>query len=456
MYVARVVSRFDPAHALRLVDDILRPTAQRGGTLLSRQQMLRHLAGHATFELGTVLARADSSSAGQAGRMLDEIEGVIRSMIREEPASVASVVTRLAEAVASTDPARADRIARIAPSLDARASAVARAAVVVANTDPVQADQMARAITRLTDQLTRPIAQRARSARPWWRLKHKKSRPEVPTAPRPEHRDSTKLWAARAMAEVAAAMAESNPHRPWPPDITDYESTITAADDPEVPTSVPAGTMASPQQLLADALTIARDITADDTRALAQTAVTITAARIDPGQAGSMLVEAEQIARRASSPAREEALGEVALAAARTEPALAEQIARSLRDREHIVARVASAVAAFDPARAERIAAGIADEYVHALALADIAVRTDPVHAGPQLREALQAAHHDPALIVQVALAAVRTDPARAEEIVGTIRSRDNIRTADFWRAKGLADLVNSSDETRPGSTWAL
>jgi hypothetical protein len=214
--------------------------------------------------------------------------------------------------------------------------------------------------------------------------------------------------------------------------------------------------MASPQQLLADALTIARDITADDTRALAQTAVTITAARIDPGQAGSMLVEAEQIARRASSPAREEALGEVALAAARTEPALAEQIARSLRDREHIVAKVASAVAAIDPARAERIAAGIADEYVHALALADIAVRTDPVHAGPQLREALQAAHHDPALIVQVALAAVRTDPARAEEIVGTIRSRDNIRTADFWRAKGLADLVNSSDETRPGSTWAM
>jgi hypothetical protein len=177
------------------------------------------------------------------------------------------------------------------------------------------------------------------------------------------------------------------------------------------------------------------------------------AARIDPGHAGSLLAEAEQIARTiSSSSAREEALGEVALAAARTAPALAEQIARSLRDREHTVAEVASAVAAINRARAERIAAGIADEYVHALVMADISVRTDPANAEPQLREALQAAHHDPALIVKVAQVAARTDPARAEEMVATIRSRDNVRTADFWRAKALADLVNISDETRRGS----
>jgi len=450
VYVARVVSRFDPAHALRLVDDTLRPTTQRDGTsLLSRQQMLRHLTRHATFELGTVLARANSPSAD---RMLDEIEGVICSMIREEPATVASVVTRLAEAVASTDPARADRIARIAPDLDVRASAAARAAMVVAGTDPVQAEQMARAITRLTGRVTRPAGQPPRPARPWWRSKHKASQHEVSTAAPHEHHDSTRLWAARALAEVAA-MASSDPLQLWSPAVTEYESTITAAGDSGGPAPAPARMTVSPRQLLADAEQIARDITSNDTRALALTDVTVVAARIDPGHAGSLLAEAEQIARTiSSSSAREEALGEVALAAARTAPALAEQIARSLRDREHTVAEVASAVAAIDRARAERIAAGIADEYVHALVMADISVRTDPANAEPQLREALQAAHHDPALIVKVALAAARTDPARAEEMVGTIRSRDNVRTADFWRAKALADLVNISDRTRPGS----
>jgi len=451
VYVARVVSRFDPAHALRLVDDTLRPTTQRDGTsLLSRQQVLRHLARHATFELGTVLARANSPSAG---RMLDEIEGVIRSMIREEPATVASVVTRLAEAVASTDPARADRIARIAPDLDVRASAAARAAMVVAGTDPIQADQMARAITRLTGQVTRPARQQARPARPWRRSRHKASQHEVSTAARYEHHDLTRLWAARALAGVAAAMASSDPLQFWSPAVTEYESTITAPGDSGGPAPVPARMMTSPQQLLADAEQIARDITADDPRALALTDVTIVAARIDPGHAGSLLAEAEQIARTStSSSAREEALGKVALAAARTAPALAEQIARSLRDREHTVAEVASAVAAINRPRAERIAAGIADEYVHALVMADISVRTDPANAEPQLREALQAAHHDPALIVKVALVAARTDPARAEKMVGTIRSRDSVRTADFWRAKALADLVHISDETRPGS----
>jgi eukaryotic-like serine/threonine-protein kinase len=78
VYVAAVVSRSDPDHALRLLDDALRPARQRDGTALSREQRLRHLTGRATFELGTVLARADAPSAG---RLLDEIEGIVRSMI---------------------------------------------------------------------------------------------------------------------------------------------------------------------------------------------------------------------------------------------------------------------------------------------------------------------------------------------------------------------------------------
>jgi hypothetical protein len=456
VYVATVVSRFDPGHALRLLDDALRPTMQRDGrSTLSRQQMLRHLAGHATFELGTVLARGDAPSAGL---MLDEIEDIIRSMIREEPGTVANVVTRLAEAVASTDPARADRIARIPRDQAVQASAVARAAMVVARTDPTQAEQMARAITRLTGQVTRPVAEPTRRARLWRWPKPKEAPHEISTAAAPLHQDSTRLWAARALAEVALAMTSIGPLQPRrSPAVYEDESTITAAGDPGAPAPTPARTMASPvdpahaERVLADAEQLASAITADEMRALALTAVTIAAARIDPSHAASSLTAAEQFARTSSSSARDEALGEVALAAAHTEPARAEQIARSLLDREHTVAEVASAVAATDRVRAERIAAAITDEYVHALVMAEIAVRTDPAHAEPQLREALQAAHHDPAHIVKVAIAAARIGPARAEEIVHAIRSRDNIRTADFWRARALADLVSISGETSPG-----
>ena len=453
IYVATAVSRSDPAHALRLLDDALRPTTQRdGSSTLSRQQLLRHLAGHATFELGTVLARTDAPSAG---RMLDEIEDIIRSMVREEPRTVAQVVTRLAEAVASTDPARADRIARMAPDQGVQASALARAAMVVARTDPVQAGQMAQAVTRLTGQVTRPAAEPTGRASIWRRPKPKKVPDEVPAASASVRQDSTTLWAVRALAEVAVAMAGTSPLQPRL-STTGVEgvSTITSAGEPGALRPASAAKTASPgepadaERLLAEAEQLARGITTDDTRALALTAATIAAAQINLGHAGSSLTKAEEFALTSSSSSvRDEALGEVALAAARTEPALAEKIARSLPDREHTVAEVASAVAAADRARAERIAAVITDEYVRALVMAEIAVRTEPANAEPQLREALRAAHHDPARIVEVAKAAAGASAARAEEIVRGIKSRDNIRTADFWRARALADLVSMADE---------
>jgi hypothetical protein len=452
VYVAAVVSRSDTAHAVRLLDDALRPTTQRDGTsTLSRQQMLRHLAGHATFELGTVLAR---SSGPSVDRTLDEIEGIIRSMIREEPGTVANVVIRLAEALASTDPDRADRIARMHPDQGVQASAVARAAMLVAHTDPARAERMARAIAQLTGQVIRPVAEPTRSARVrWWPRPREASR-QVPTAVVPLHQDSIRLWAARALAEVAVAMIGIAPLQlRRPPTATEDESTITAAGDSGVPASVPTKATSSSvdpdhaDRLLAEAAQLAERIMADDTRALALTAVTTAAAQVDPGRAGSLLTEAEQFARASSGSARDQALGEVALAAVRTEPARAEQIVRSLLDREQTVADVASAVAATDRACAERIAAAISDEYVHALVTAVIAVSTDPAHAEPQLGEALQAAHRDPAHMVEVAMVAARASLTRAEQIVHTIKSRDNIRTADFWKARALADLASLSDE---------
>jgi hypothetical protein len=228
------------------------------------------------------------------------------------------------------------------------------------------------------------------------------------------------------------------------PPTTEDESTVTSAGTPGT------RTLASPGQLLADAEQLARAITADDTRAMAMTVVITAAAQIDQDRAGSLFAEAEHLARTiTSSAAREEALGEIALAAARTEPARAEKIARSLHDRERTVAELASEVAVTDRARAERIAVGITDEYVHALVMAEIAARTDPADAEARVREALQAAHHDPARMVEVAMVAARTDRGLAEEIVDAIRSRDNVRTADFWRARALADLAYLPHEKR-------
>jgi hypothetical protein len=455
VYVARVVSRFDPAHALRLLDDAARPTTQRDGTTLSRQQMLRHLAGHATFELGTVLARADAHSAD---RILDEIEDIVRSMIREEPGTVANIVIGLAEAMAGTDPAQADRIARISPDHGVHASAVARAAMIVARTDPARAEHMARTAAQLAEQVTRLPAEPARRTHLLRWPKPKEAPREIPTGAVPGHQDSMKLWATRALAEVAYAMTRVGPLQPGR-SVTEAERTITIAGDSPASASTPIETMANlagpahAEGLLAEAEQLAKSVTADDIRALALTAVRIAAARIDPSHAESLLAEAEQFARMTSSSVRDEALGEVALAAARIEPARAEQIAPSLADSEHTIAEVASAVAATDRARAERIAASITDEYEHAVVMAEIAVRTDPAHAEPQLTDAVQAAHNDPARLVEVAAVAARISPARAEEIVRAIRSRDNIRTAEFWRARALAGIVSMSDEMSSART---
>jgi hypothetical protein len=440
VHVATVVS---PDQAARLLDDALRPTTQRGGVPApTRRQMLSHLAGFATFELGTVLAGAEAQFAGP---ILDEIEDIIQSMIREQPGIVVNAITRLAEAVASTDPARADRIARMNPDQAVQASAVARAAMAAARTDPGRAEQMARDITRLSSPAIRPVPEPTNRGRSRWWPRPGEARQKVPTPALPPPQDSARLWAARAMSKVAVTISGNGAFQSGRrPPTTEDESTVTSAGTPGT------RTLASPGQLLADAEQLARAITADDTRAMAMTVVITAAAQIDQDRAGSLFAEAEHLARTiTSSAAREEALGEIALAAARTEPARAEKIARSLHDRERTVAELASEVAVTDRARAERIAVGITDEYVHALVMAEIAARTDPADAEARVREALQAAHHDPARMVEVAMVAARTDRGLAEEIVDAIRSRDNVRTADFWRARALADLAYLPHEKR-------
>jgi len=176
---------------------------------------------------------------------------------------------------------------------------------------------------------------------------------------------------------------------------------------------------------------------------MALTSVRAAAAQIDPDHAGPLLTEAEQYARAISSaPARLEALGEVALAAACTNPVQAEQVIGSLPANAPERAEVAVVAALSDPGCGERIAASSADTYQQALVRAVVAVRADPASAGPLLEQAVVAAGHDPARVAEIAVMVAATDPARAEQVASTIRAGAGM-TAGYWRARALAGLAN-------------
>ena len=141
-------------------------------------------------------------------------------------------------------------------------------------------------------------------------------------------------------------------------------------------------------------------------------------------------------------PGRLEALGEVALAAARTNPVQAEQVIGSLPPNAPKRAEEAMVAALTDPACAERIAASSADRYLQALVRAVVAVRTDPANAGPLLEQAVEAAGNDPPYVAEIAVVMASTDPARAEQVASTIKAGAGM-TAGYWRARALAGLAN-------------
>jgi hypothetical protein len=176
---------------------------------------------------------------------------------------------------------------------------------------------------------------------------------------------------------------------------------------------------------------------------MALTSVKAAAAQSDPDHAGQLLAEAEQFACAISSaPSRLEALGEVALAAARTIPVQAEQVIDSLPAGAPERAEVAMVVALTDPACGERIAASSANRYLQALVRAVVAVRTDPADAGPLLEQAVEAAGDDPPRLAEIAVVVASTDPARAEQVASTIKAGAGM-TAGYWRARVLAGLAN-------------
>jgi serine/threonine protein kinase len=482
LHVATVVCRTDPAHAARLLDDARYPARNAPEAMSgSRRPLLEYLIESSPVEVGTVVGRIDP---GPATQMVTDIMGysqllTLRHMGSEE--ETAKVIIALAEAVASANAERADRIAHILTEESLQFMAVARVAMVAAHTDPAQASQIVRTLTTRIEQVTRLVADRPEEGR----TRHIWRRPKASragwSAEAPFDYDAAGYWAARAMTEVAIGMTGADPIRVGrlPTDAQHFARTITSVGNSHARTSSQAGmTGIDPARALADAERLAKSITAssftaagvatDDLRARALAAVKSATARIDPARADVLLAEAEQAARTISTDSgRFESLGQVALTAARTDPARAEQIARSLLRLPHKLGDLALAVAPSDPARAERIAASIADEYLRALIMAVLAVQSTPYNAEPLLIQAEEAAAGIPARMIEVAMVTARTDLGRAEQMARGIESGPEIiylqsdderfersattgyvRSAEYWRARALADLATVSYES--------
>ena len=442
VHVATVAARFDPAHAARLLDDALHPSwIQATPPTAGYDHILEALVWHTAAEFGVLLARIDPSPARRLVADLEKTSPVIRARHhREFLDDVAPFVAKVAEVVAGVDIARAEELVR-PMGVPARDMALAKVAMVAARTDSARAGQIALTVTGLPRQVP--------------------GQGEVPPPPSMlEDPNQAIYWKVRALTEIAIVVARADSDRSVR--LSDGAGWFarTIADQGTLRDVAPTGTeVAAAQtdpvqagQLLTEAEQWARAISKSDLQNMALTSVKAAAAQIDPDHAGQLLTEAEQYARAiGGAPARLETLGEVALAAARTSnPAQAEQVIHGLPPDAPKLAEVAMVAALTDPACGERIAASSADIYLQALVGAVVAVRTDPANAGPLLEQAIEAAGHDSAHVAEVAMVVASADPARAEQVLGTIKAGAGM-TAGYWRARTLANLANMCLGSTPG-----
>jgi hypothetical protein len=483
IHIATVAWRVDPPQAARLLDDawhLARSAPEMRNRL--RRPLVEYLIESSPVEVGTAIAHSDLNLRGQ---MLGDIAKysrllTLRRMGVEE--ETATTIIRIAQAAASADPVGADQIARLLSDEGLQDEAVARVAMVVAYTDPDLAERMTRTIIARVEHLTRSTADdaaRDRSSRWRWRRRKRTVVAHGVSSAALLGGETARYWAAQALAEVALGVAgvESIRLSRLRSDPEQFARTVTIVSNPSLlaPTSVrkePRIDVARAKQYITEAEQLASGIATSgftasgsamaDLRAGAVAAVKTAAARVDSSRADTLLSEAEQAARAIGTESdRFEALGQVALTAARIDPARAEQIARSLPSLPHKVGELALVVALRDAVRAERIAAAIADEWVRALVRAVLMVQANPGNAGRRLEEAEDAAHGIPARVIEVALVTARTDPFRAEHIARTIERGAEIvyvqlgdngyersaiagemRSAEYWRARALADLA--------------
>jgi Protein kinase domain len=445
VHVATVAAHFDPAHAARLLDDALHPSwNQTTPGTAGYDHILEALVWHSASEFGMILARIDPSPAKRLVADLEKIPPVIRALHhREFLDDVAPFIAKVAEVVADVDIASAEDL--VWPmGAPARDMALAKIAMVAARTDSTRAGQIALTITSQPRQTP-------------GQGKRKREAPPPPSML--ENPNQAIYWKVRALTEIAIVVARADSDRSvrLPGDAERFARTVadqgTLRDVPPTSAEVAAGPADPVQagQLLTEAEQWACAISQSDLQSMALTSVKAAAAQIDPDHAEQLLTEAEQYARAINgASARRETLEEVALAAARTSPARAEQVIRSLPPDAPRLAEVATMAALTDPACGERIAASSADGYLQALVRAVVAVRTDPVNAEPLLEQAIEAAGNDPAHAAEIAMVVAPADPARAEQVVRTIKAGASM-TAGYWRARTLANLANVCFGSTPG-----
>jgi Protein kinase domain len=435
VHVATVAARSDPAHAAQLLDDALHPSwNERIAGTAGYHHILEALVWHSASEFGMLLARIDPAPAKRLVADIEKIPAVIRALHhREFLDDVAPFITKVAEVVADVDIASAEQL--IWPmGTPARDMALAKVAMVAARTDSTRAGQIAFTVTG------RP---RQTPGQGRWKR-------EAPPPPSMLHDPNQAIyWKVKALTEIAVVVARADPNRSARLSDDAEPFTRTIADQGTLQDAASAEAAADQTdpvragQLLTEAEQWARAISKSDLQSMALTSVKAAAAQIDLDHAGQLLTEAEQYARAISSaPARLETLGEVALAAACTNPVQAEQVIGSLPPNAPKRAEVAMVAVLTDPACAERIAASSADRYLQALVRAVVAVRTDPANAGPLLEQAVEAAGNDPAHVAEIVVVVASTDPARAEQVASTITAGAGM-TGGYWRARALADLAN-------------
>jgi Protein kinase domain len=482
LHVATAASRIDPTRATPLLEDAwYRPTQTPETDGRWRRQVVEYLVKCAAAEVGRVAACVDPNLADRMLADIRDCSNVLshRRMGAEDES--AEVIITIAEAAAA-DPDRAERIARMLTDPSLQATAVARVAMALACPDPDRAGKLTRTLLSRLEQVARPAADRAGDDRTGRRWPRPKPLPAAQPAAQPPAAnldfDTARYWAVRVLTEIALGVGgcrRTGTSRSSA-DPGHFARTITVDGDMASRAARPAGPatgtdavraadyMAKAEQLassIAASGVTSAGVATPDLRAAARCAVTTAAAQLDQAHAVALLAEAEQSARAIGADwYRLEALGQLALAAADTDPARTEQISRSLLRLPHKVGELAL-LPSLDYARAERIADAITDVYLRALVRAVLAVNVGSAKAESLLDQAMRNAGTMPGRVVEVAMVIARTDPARADQIARTlaqgpevryIQSDDNqyeqvavtgwIRSAEYWRARALADLA--------------
>ena len=429
---AAVPVRTDPDRAARLIAD-----AERIAQSLPDDESKAQLLG----KIAQALAATDP----------DRAERIVRSItVRTDPhfgddLMKAMQFAHLAQALAAAHPDRTERIVLSITYQDKRDSNVMYYCLIpvaeaLAATDPDRAERIAQYYTsneNLADS-TRAgfLAEVAEALAATDSDRAERIAQSIPS----EFSGMMRLKAG-SLAKVAAALAATDPDR--------------------------AARLAADAERIAQSITIEQEF--DKAVALANVAAAVAAT--DPDRAARLIADAERIAQSTTEGSIKAcALTNVAAAVAVTDPdraarlaADAERIAQSITNeytKDETLAVAAEVLAAATDsdraarlvACAERIAQSISDEDKKVKALFQVAealAATDPGRA-ERIAQSITDEYTKARTLVEVARALAATDPGRAERIAQSI-------TDEFWKTKALVDVAEVLTETgRDRAAWLM